>query len=258
MRLRSPMPFMLLTAGLTALSMAVWPESIAAQSGVTGRVVDSGGVPLSGVSVSMMPESGGAAAVTRTGADGTYRFDNVKDGTYRIDFDLARFDVARRNNVRVRNGATVFGDVGLQTSWSCHCNVVITGLPAVAERSGQVLDTAGRPLPRARLEMVIPIPANSDIRPSPGATNFHAVAHADAEGRFSVLAPVESNAALTASDTGFAPVTRMISGSGVGLIVFGLPYLGPGGWRENYERFPRGCRCPTNLFTHPAGLAGLD
>ena len=241
--------FMLLTAGLTAASMAVRPDVVAAQNGVTGRVVDAGGEALSGVSVMMMPESGGAATMTRTGGDGTYRFDNVTDGTYRIDFELARFDVTRRNNVRVRNGATVFGDVALQTSRTCHCNVVLTGLPALAERSGQVLDTAGRPLPRARLELVLP--SNWDIRPDPGSTNFRAVAHADAEGRFSVFAPVESNVPLTASDTGFAPVTQMVSGSGAGLIVFRLPHLGSAGQAENYERFPRGCRCPSNLITRP-------
>jgi len=241
---------MLLTVSLTAGSMAVWPDVVAAQNGVTGRVVDSGGEPLSGVSVMMMPESGGAWTMTRTGGDGTYRFANVKDGTYRIDFELARFDVTRRNNVRVRNGATVFGDVALQTSWTCHCNVVFTGLPAVAERSGQVLDTAGRPLPHARLEMVLP--ANSDIRPLPGETTFRAVGHADAEGRFSVFAPVESNWPLTASDTGFAPVTQTVSGAGAELIVFRLRHLDSAtGQAENYERFPRGCRCPTNLIAHP-------
>ena len=106
-----------------------------------------------------------------------------------------------------------FGDAALQSSRTCHCSVVLTGLPAVAER--------------------------------------RAVAHADAEGRFSVLAPVESDVPLTASDNGFAPVTQMVSGSGAGLIVFRLPHPGSAGQAENYERFPRGCRCPTDLITRP-------
>jgi hypothetical protein len=224
--------------------------SAGAQSAVTGRVVDSFGQPLSSVSVTMLPETGGVPTRTLTRADGTYRVENLQDGTYRIDFALARFDVTRRNHVRVRNGVPVFGDATLHTSRTCHCSVVLVGLPRVFERSGQVLDTAGRPLARTRLELEVPILADASIGPSAGWSMYRNVSYADAEGRFSVLVPIELKSTLTASDTGFGPVTEMVTGSGAGPIVFRLPYVGVAGV-EDHERFPRACRCEWNLFTHP-------
>ena len=248
-RLRFPL-FMLLIAGLTAASTAVWPDVVAAQNGVTGRVVDSGGEALSGVSVMMMPESGGAATMTHYRRR---RHLSLRQRERRHVSNRFRARAVRCHASKQRSCPTVQQCLA---TWRCR---PVGPATAMWSLPGCLLSRSvpGRSsTPRggrfhARGWSWYFRPANWDIRPDPGSTNFRAVAHADAEGRFSVFAPVESNVPLTASDTGFAPVTQMVSGSGAGLIVFRLPHLGSAGQAENYERFPRGCLCPSNLITRP-------
>ena len=233
--------YLFVTAALiTALS-----HTTTAQQGVVGRVVDTIGQPLPGVTVTMMPAAGGEQRRTTTAGEGTYRFDSLADAMYRVDFELRGFDVTRRSFVRVPRGASTFADATLRLSAICEC-VSVTGLPRVAQRSGRVVDETGRPLPRARLEIAVPIPAEAGVAP---ASTWREVRYADTEGRFSVLAPVAGAWALTASDSGFRPVTQQVSGSATEPLVFTLFFTGIGPPTE-YERFSQGCRCSGDLFTH--------
>ena len=234
--------YLIATAALiTALS-----HTTTAQQDVVGRVVDTIGKPLPGVTVTMMPAAGGEQTRTTTAGDGTYRFDKMSDGMYRVDFELVGFDVTRRNFVRVRNASSTFADATLRLSSMCEC-VSVTGLPRVAQRSGLVVDEKGRPLPRARLELAVPIPAEPGVAP---ASTWREVRYADTEGRFSVLAPITGTWPLTASDSGFRPATQQISASAAEPITFRLFFTGTGPELPDYERFSRGCRCSGDLFTH--------
>ena len=230
-----------MAAVITALS-----HTTTAQQGVAGRVVDTIGKPMPGVTVTIMPAAGGEQTRTTTAGDGTYRFDEMADGIYRVDFELVGFDVTRRNFVRVRNGSSTFADATLRVSSMCEC-VSVTGLPRVAQRSGRVVDETGRPLPRARLEIAVPIPAEAGVAP---ASTWREVRYADTEGRFSVLAPVAGAWALIASDSGFRSVTQQVSGSPTEPLVFTLFFTGTDTGFQVYERFSRGCRCSGDLFTH--------
>ena len=232
-------------AGL-ALSFGI-VQTVIAQSGVAGRVVDTVGQPLPGVSVMMLPASGGQQMRTTTGADGTYRFDKVPDGDYRVDFELIRFDVIRRNFVYVRNGRSTFADATLRIRPICEC-VVVTGLPPVVTKSGRVLDAEGRPLPRARLEMVAPLPLERGL-PVGSPNTWSEVTYADAEGRFTFYAPVDTTWKLTVSDSGFRPVTQQVSGSVPDPLVIRLTFTAPSPINlPEYERLNQGCGCEGNLF----------
>jgi hypothetical protein len=209
-------------------------ESARSQPMVTGRAVDSAGQEIPGASVTMTPASGGDVRKTMTSNDGTYRFENVPDGIYRVDVELPGFDVTRRNGVRVRDGAALAGDARMKVSSLCECIIAIPGLPAAAERSGRVVDTMGRPLPRARLEIVVGM--SREVR------------YADASGSFSVLAPLDGSWSLTASDSGFRPVTLQVSAATVVPIVFTLSYTGE--TVSEQQIIDRGCRCPSDLFRH--------
>ena len=203
---------------------------------------------MPGVSVTMMPESGGPVSSTVTAADGSYRFESVADGDYRIDFELRSFDVARRNHVRVRNGTAPAVDATMLQSSTCQC-VLVTGLGRLVERSGQVVDAAGRPLPRARIAMTITLPPDPEPPPA-GRETWVEAKYTDKDGRFSVRGPVDQRWQMTASDTGFASVTESVSGFDAGPIVFRLSFAGTTGVPDS-ERLRLGCRCDTNLFTHP-------
>jgi len=222
---------------------------VSAQSGVAGRVIDTAGKPLPGVNVMMLPESGGVVRSMTTGTDGQYRFEMVPDGTYRVDFELVGFDLVRRNHVRVLNGASPAGDATLRISSLCEC-VSMGSLPPVRQRSGRVVDTEGRPLPHARLEIVVSLPPFVPGPSQPRVTrNWRESAYADAQGLFTVRLPVDGAWGVSASDTGFPSRVQLFYGSDVTPVVLTLSFAGTDGLQE-YERLDRGCRCPGNLFTH--------
>lgn len=59
---------------------------------VSGRVVDTGGTPLPGATVSL---EGPARASTTTGADGTFEIDNLSPGSYDVAVSVPGFDAWR-------------------------------------------------------------------------------------------------------------------------------------------------------------------
>ncbi len=196
--------------------------------------MDSAGQTVPGVSVTTIPEGGGVAKRTTSGRDGTYRFDALPEGTYRVDFEVLGFDLFRRNHVHVRRDATAEADGTVFVSSICEC-VTIMPPVAVAEREGQIVDQSGRPLPHARLEIVSP--------------NRREVAYADGEGRFRVRLPVRGAWPFTASDTGFAKVTEQVSWTKAAPAILTLLRGGRADIPDT-ERFSRACRCPGDLFTH--------
>jgi hypothetical protein len=207
---------------------------------VVGRVADTRTEPLAGVVVSSMPEAGGLVRAVTTGGDGTFRFDGLADGLYRVDFDLESFDLIRRNRVPVRASTSVQLDVVLPLVTLCECvEVPRTGPDPrgldLRERAGLVVNQSGQPLPHARIELA--------------SLAKREVAYADAEGRFRVLLPSGQTWPLTASDSGFGAVTQAVSSAESSTLVFRLPASDTSSLLRE-ERLRRDCRCAGDLFRH--------
>jgi hypothetical protein len=213
------------TLGLHLASSAKAPS-------ITGRAVDGGGVPVPGVSVTATPEAGGTLRHATSAADGTYQFASLPDGIYRIDFEILGFDMTRRNHVRVHKNVPASVDATLVVSAICDCVSVIDAVD-LRERSGQVVNTSGRALAHARLEIVTPL--------------HHEVRYADGAGRFQVRLPIAESWPLVASDSGFGTVTVHVSAAADGPIVLRLPHVGTTGVPDT-ERLRAPC-CPSALFT---------
>lgn len=111
--------------GLSGTRM-VAPEAVAvaASGSIAGHVVDTAGQALPGVSVTTIPERGGLAKHTTSDGGGAYRFDELSDFTYRVDFELRGFDLTRRNHVRVRADERITVDAALSISSVCECVTV--------------------------------------------------------------------------------------------------------------------------------------
>src|SRR5438067_13806962 len=90
------------------LSAFVCVSSAAAQtatSGVNGRVVDSTGGALPGVTVTITsPALQVPSMTTVTEADGTYRFIQLPAGTYEVKYELAGFKSSVRQGVVLATG----------------------------------------------------------------------------------------------------------------------------------------------------------
>jgi hypothetical protein len=217
---------------LAVALMLVGPSGVvfAQSAAIAGVVSDSQGQVMSGVTVTTIPQSGGLARHTTTGSDGSYRFAGLPDGTYRVDFAFLHFEVTRRNHVRVGRNAEARADASLRLRPLCECITIQPPSPW-AQRTGQVIDSAGHPLPHARIELV-----------------GRQVMYTDREGRFLIRVPVNERWPLKATDTGFREVTRQVSGDDAATVVLSLEYVGATGVPED-ERFG-GCECDNYLWQY--------
>ena len=200
--------------------------------------VDAGGGVLPGVVVTVMPQGGGEARAVISGINGRYAFEDLAEGTYRIDSYLPGFDVMRRNLVVVRRGETAQVDVTLPPSPYCECIDIWARLgisrQRLSARMGQVMDDSGRPLPRAQLEIVGPVGRE--------------VAYANREGQFQVRLSPNQTWPLTARDSGFGAVTLTVTGGDTSPLVFRLPNADTRALPA-VERLAPPC-CQGNLFTN--------
>ena len=191
--------------------------------------MDRIGGAIPGVTVTTIPQSGGLARNAMSGSDGSYRFDGLPDGTYRVDFEFRNFDLVRRNHVRVHRDTQAMVDATLRLRAICECIAVEPPSPW-AQRAGQVIDKTGHPLPHARIELV-----------------GRQVMSTDGEGRFLIRLPVNELWPLTATDTGYRAVTQQVSGADAASVVLSLEYVGTTGVPD-YERFGA-CECPGYLLS---------
>ena len=203
---------------------------VAQSATIAGVVSDGRGYVFPGVTVTTTPESGGISRHTKTNSAGSYRFDGLPDGTYRVDFALLGFEVVRRNHVPVRRDSEARADATLRPRAICECVTVEPPSPW-AQRAGQVIDKAGHPLPHARIELV-----------------GRQVMYTDREGRFLIRLPVNETWPLTATDTGFRGATQQVSGADAASVVLTLEYLGAPG-APDFERFG-GCECDGYLLAY--------
>jgi hypothetical protein len=219
-----------MTFVVSLILLAPGGVALAQSASITGVVSDGRGSGISGVTVTTIPQSGGLIRHTTSGSDGSYRFDGLPDDTYRIDFELRGFELVRRNHVRVRRDAEAKADAALTPRALCECIAIEPPSPW-AQRRGQVIDKNGHPLPHARVELV-----------------GRQVMSTDGEGRFLVRVPVNEAWPLTATDTGFRPVTQQISGDDAASVVLSLDYLGTTGVPDA-QRFG-GCECDGYLLPY--------
>jgi len=186
--------------------------ALAPAPSVVGTAFDVAGVFLPGVVATAIPQAGGDARAAVSGLDGTYGFEDLPEGTYRIDWDLPGFDLMRQNLVSVRRGQTTQVDVTLSLSAICECIDKSAQLgkstPGLTPYVGQIVDESYRPLPHARLEIVGPAGREAT--------------YANREGRFQVRLSPNETWPLTARDSGFGAVTLNVSGSDTAPLVFRL------------------------------------
>jgi hypothetical protein len=143
--------------------LAAWPVSAFAQGGgasstgtIQGRVVDSSGAVLPGVTVTTSSPSMIGVQTQVTNENGSYRFPAVPPGVYSVSFDLPGFTGVKREGIEVSLGFTANVNAELKVA-TLQETVTVTGESPVIDT------TATRVQQNFKLEQLNSIPNGRDM-----------------------------------------------------------------------------------------------
>ncbi|MBI3493825.1 MAG: TonB-dependent receptor [Acidobacteria bacterium] len=101
---------------------------------INGKVADSSGAVLPGVTVTAGSPSLMGVQTTVSDAGGNYRFPALPPGTYTVTFELAGFNTLKRENIQIAMGFTAAVNVELAVA-SLQETVTVTGASPVIDTS---------------------------------------------------------------------------------------------------------------------------
>ena len=111
--------------GAIPCALAIWlllqlvPSLIAQTAGMgvlTGRIVDSSGNPVANATMTVTSVDNGQARSATTGTDGSYRFDDLPLGSYRMKLEAAGFQTLEIPSATVDGTRPSVVDERLQAS----------------------------------------------------------------------------------------------------------------------------------------------
>jgi hypothetical protein len=123
---------------------------------INGKVADSSGGVLPGVTVSATSPSSMGVQTSVTDAGGNYRFPALPPGTYTVTYELPGFNTLKRENIQISMGFTATVNVELAVA-SLNETVTVTG-------DSPVIDTSNtRVQQNFKLEALQEIPNSRDL-----------------------------------------------------------------------------------------------
>ena len=116
MRVIAALRFALPCAVLLLLTCSAGPAlaQSGATTGLTGRVTDSSGAAVPGVSVTLTSVETGSERTVTTNGTGAWEARFLSPGTYRITFTLTGFRTLRREGITVSTAEMATADVTLE------------------------------------------------------------------------------------------------------------------------------------------------
>jgi Carboxypeptidase regulatory-like domain len=129
--------FVIVLVGLLVVS--AWPAlAQQGQSSLQGKVSDSSGLALPGVTITVIHEGSGVFRNLVSNADGSYFATGLVPGPYRIEAELAGFRKYQRQGLLLQIGTTASIDITLDIG-TVEQNILVTGeSPLVDVKSTQV------------------------------------------------------------------------------------------------------------------------
>src|SRR5262245_28029139 len=110
---------------------------------ITGRIVDSSGGRLPGVTVTATNVATNVASATVTNAEGAYTIPYLIAGGYRVDLELAGFKKVRRDGIEIRIGDRIVLDLTMELGQVEETVLVTAQSPLLdlgSASAGQVID----------------------------------------------------------------------------------------------------------------------
>lgn len=117
----------------TILTLLVCSPSAAQQRGsIAGRIVDAGGLPLPGATVTVTEQNTGFTRTVVTAETGAYSVPNLEPGLYTITVEMSGFASIKQPDLRLTSGLNIPHDVKMQIA-GVQEQVTVTGQSPLIE-----------------------------------------------------------------------------------------------------------------------------
>ena len=128
--------------GFLTLATSALAQSVSATTGsINGKVTDTTGAVLPGVTVTISSPAMQGTRTALSGEDGSYRFPAVPPGDYTVLYELSGFATIRREGIRVSLGFTATINVELTVA-TLQETVTVSGESPVVDVSSTATSTA--------------------------------------------------------------------------------------------------------------------
>ena len=120
------------------------PAQLANTTSIVGTVADSGGALVAGASVRAVNTATSDSYRTSTNADGFYRFEFVKIGTYTVTVEHAGFSTVNQSGIIVDNNQTVRSDFVLKVGQVSDRIEVTAAIPPIETDEASIKETVDK------------------------------------------------------------------------------------------------------------------
>ena len=123
----------------TILALLICTPAAAQQRGsIAGKVLDAGGLPLPGATITVTEQNTGFARTVVTAETGAYSVPNLEPGVYTVTVEMSGFASIKQADVRLTSGLNIPLDIKMQVA-GVQEEVTVTGqTPLVETSSSQI------------------------------------------------------------------------------------------------------------------------
>src|SRR5687768_208808 len=93
--------------GIILTLLMCWPAAAQQRGSIAGRIVDAGGLPLPGASVTVTEQNTGFTRTVVTAETGAYSVPNLEPGLYTISVEMSGFATIKQADLRLTSGLNI-------------------------------------------------------------------------------------------------------------------------------------------------------
>src|SRR5687768_5835391 len=123
----------------TILALLICTPAAAQQRGsISGKVLDAGGLPLPGATITVTEQNTGFARTVVTAETGAYSVPNLEPGVYTVTVEMSGFASIKQSDLRLTSGLNIPLDIKMQVAGVQEEITVTAQTPLVETSSSQI------------------------------------------------------------------------------------------------------------------------
>ena len=127
-----------LIVGTILTSFLAWPAAAQQRGSIAGKVLDAGGLPLPGASVTVTEQNTGFNRTVVTAETGAYSVPNLEPGLYSVTVEMPGFAGIKQSDIRLTSGLNIPLDIKMQVAGVQEQVTVTAQTPLVETSSSQI------------------------------------------------------------------------------------------------------------------------